>query len=418
MLALLAAALLSAQEPPQAERLDDLETQAEDLREQARARSLAAEAAEAEIAELQRRLVEAGERVRAREAEADAAAARMAGLEAEEAALVARLTEDRAGLARVLAALQRIEMADPPALAVTPDDAAEAARAAGLLAQIAPQLQARADAVNRRLAELARLREALEAQGVQLITARDALSTTRGEVTRLIEERRAAQAALRAEADDLSRRAARIAAEAGDLRELVTEIRRMAAVSPRPAPRPDPPDLAPELIPDDAGSVPTPRPRPVPYEPGVLVDAQPLTEPAQTLRFADMRGRLRPPARGDLAVSAGDRGPDGLRRDGIWFETSPGAQVSAPFDGDVVYAGPFQDFEGVLMINTPDGYTLVLGGLGLLFASEGQSLLIGEPVGVMPDRANPAPMLYLEIRRSSQDAADPEDWLRPEFRRG
>ncbi len=414
MLALLAAALLSAQEPPQAERLDDLETQAEDLREQARARSLAAEAAEAEIAELQRRLVEAAERVRAREAEAEAAAARMAGLEAEEAALVARLTEDRAGLARVLAALQRIEMADPPALAVTPDDAAEAARAAGLLAHIAPQLQARADAVNRRLAELDRLREELQAQSVQLISARDALSITRGEVTRLIEERRAAQAGLRAEADDLSRRAARIAAEAGDLRELVTEIRRMASVSPRPAPRPETPDLTP----DGAGAIPTPRPRPVPYEPGVLVDAQPLTEPTQTLRFADMRGRLRPPARGDLAVSAGDRGPDGLRRDGVWFETSPGAQVSAPFDGEVVYAGPFQDFEGVLMINTPDGYTLVLGGLGLLFASEGQSLLIGEPVGVMPDRANPAPMLYLEIRRSSQDAADPEDWLRPEFRRG
>jgi septal ring factor EnvC (AmiA/AmiB activator) len=414
MLALLAAALLSAQEPPQAERLDDLESQAEDLLEQARARSLAAEAAEAEIAELQRRLVEAAERVRAREAEADAASARMAGLEAEEATLVARLTADRAGLARVLAALQRIEMADPPALAVTPDDAAEAARAAGLLAHIAPQLQARADAVNRRLAELDRLREELRAQGVQLITARDALSATRGEVTRLIEERRAAQAGLRAEADDLSRRAARIAAEAGDLRELVTEIRRMAAVSPRPAPRPETPALTLE----DAGAIPTPRPRPAPYEPGVLVDAQPLTEPTQTLRFADMRGRLRPPARGDLAVSAGDRGPDGLRRDGVWFETSPGAQVSAPFDGEVVYAGPFQDFEGVLMINTPDGYTLVLGGLGLLFASEGQSLLIGEPVGVMPDRANPVPMLYLEIRRSSQDAADPEDWLRPEFRRG
>ena len=414
MLALLAAALLSAQEPPQAERLDDLESQAEDLLEQARARSLAAEAAEAEIAELQRRLVEAAERVRAREAEADAASARMAGLEAEEATLVARLTADRAGLARVLAALQRIEMADPPALAVTPDDAAEAARAAGLLAHIAPQLQAGADAVNRRLAELDRLREELRAQGVQLITARDALSATRGEVTRLIEERRAAQAGLRAEADDLSRRAARIAAEAGDLRELVTEIRRMAAVSPRPAPRPETPALTLE----DAGAIPTPRPRPAPYEPGVLVDAQPLTEPTQTLRFADMRGRLRPPARGDLAVSAGDRGPDGLRRDGVWFETSPGAQVSAPFDGEVVYAGPFQDFEGVLMINTPDGYTLVLGGLGLLFASEGQSLLIGEPVGVMPDRANPVPMLYLEIRRSSQDAADPEDWLRPEFRRG
>jgi len=424
MLALLAAAFLSVQEPPDAERLDALESEAETLREAARARELAAEAAAAEVADLQRRLVEAGERVRVREAEADAASARMAGMEAEEAALIARLRSDRAGLARVLAALQRIEMADPPALAVTPDDAAEAARAAGLLAHIAPQLQGRAEAITERLAELERLRGELESQGVRLVTARDALATTRGEVTRLIEERRAAEARLRAEAGEYSRRAARIAAQAGDLRELVTEIRRMADVRPRPAPRPDPdPPTFAEAGPgagsrDARSSVPAPRPRPQPYEPGVLVDAQPLTGPAETLRFADMRGRLRPPARGDLTVAAGERGPDGTRREGVWFQTQPGGQVSAPFDGEVVYAGQFQDFEGVLMINTPDGYTLILGGMSLLFASEGQSLLTGEPVGVMPDRANPAPMLYLEIRRSSQDAADPEDWLRPEFRRG
>ncbi|MEQ8404751.1 MAG: peptidoglycan DD-metalloendopeptidase family protein [Oceanicaulis sp.] len=411
MLALLAAAALLAQDPPEAE-LEALETQAETLAEEARARELAAEAAAAEVADLQRRLVEAGERVRVREAEAEAARLRMAELEAEEDALIARLAEDRAGLARVLAALQRIEMADPPALAVSPDDAAEAARAAGLLARIAPELQARGQAINARLAELERLRQDLSRQGAQLVSARDALSLTRSEVTRRIEERRAAEARLRAEASDLSRRAAQAAAEAVDLRALVTEIRRMAAVSPRPAPRRE------DILDSARDTVPVPRPRPQPYQRGVLVDAQPLTEPAETLRFADMRGRLRPPARGDLAVRSGARGPDGVSRDGIWFETGPGAQVSAPFDGEVVYAGPFQDFEGVLMINTPDGYTLVLGGLGLLFAAEGQSLLTGEPVGVMPDRANPAPMLYLEIRRSSQDADDPEDWLRPEYRRG
>ena len=410
MLALLAAALLSAQEPAESQ-VEDLESEAETLRREAEARTREAEEAAAEIADLQRRLVEAGERVRVREAEADAAAARMAELESEEEILMNRLAEDRAGLARVLAALQRIEMADPPALAVTPDDAARAARAAGLLAQVAPQLQARAAAVNARLEELERLREELSRRGAQLTTAREALSTTRGEVLRLIEERRAAETRLRAEADDLSRRAARIAAEAGDLRELIAEIRRMAQIAPRPAPRTPPAQTVP-------GDTPVPRLRPAPSSPGALVDAQPLTGPVETLRFADMRGQMRPPARGALAVRAGERGPDGVRRDGVWFQTPPGATVSAPFDGEVVYAGPFQDFDGVLMINTPDGYTLVIGGLSLLYTTEGRSLLTGEPVGVMPDRANPAPMLYLEIRRSSQDADDPEDWLRPEFRRG
>ncbi|XBQ17415.1 MAG: peptidoglycan DD-metalloendopeptidase family protein [Oceanicaulis sp.] len=412
MLAALIAASLAFQEPPpDPEAAEALREEAETLREAARARELAAEAASAEIARLQRRLVEAADRVRAREAEAEAAAAETARLEAEEDALVARLAAEREGLARVLAALQRIEQADPPALAVTPEDAVEAARAAALLARIAPELDARAAAVRDRLEELRRLRERLGDQAERLAQAREALATTRQEVTALVEERRAAEIALRAEADELSRRAAEIAAQAEDLDSLIAEIRRYAEATPRLAPRPEP-----AAVPDDG--VPVPRVRPEPVAAGTLVDAAPLTGPAETLRFADMRGRLGPPVRGRLTIAADERGPDGAVRDGVWFETASRANVSAPFDGVVVYAGPFQSFEGVLMINTPDGYTLILAGLGLVYASEGQSLLAGEPVGVMPDRENPPPMLYLEIRRSSNAADDPELWLRPEFRKG
>lgn len=406
--ALLAAALL-VQQPPDPEEIEALEAEAAQIDEAARARALEAEAIRAEIALLQQRLVDAGERVRVREAEADAARAELEVLEAEEAVLLRRLSSEQAGLARVLAALQRIELADPPALAVTPDDATEAARAAGLLAQIAPELERRAAAVRARLAELEALRVRLAGQAEALGDARERLAMTREEVQALIAERQDAEARLRAEADDLSRRARRIAERAGDLRDLLGEIRRFAAIEPRLAPRPQPPA--------DLDRSPTPRLRPERLPEGVLVNARPLSGPVETLRFADMRGRLRPPARGALRVSAGAPGPDGVSRDGVWFQARAGGQVSAPFDGVVVYAGPFQGFDNILMINTPDGYTLILGGLALIYASEGQSLLAGEPVGVMPDGANRAPMLYFGIAQGS-NAVDPEAWLRPEFRRG
>lgn len=407
--ALFAAVLLAQQPPPDPEEIEALEAEAAQMDEAARARALEAEAIRAEIALLQQRLVDAGERVRVREAEADAARAELEGLEAEEAVLLQRLSGEQAGLARVLAALQRIELADPPALAVTPDDASEAARAAGLLAQIAPELERRAAAVRARLAELDALRARLSGQAEALGDARERLALTREEVQALIAERQDAEARLRAESDDLSRRARQIAERAGDLRELLGEIRRFAAVEPRLAPRPEPPP--------DLDRSPTPRLRPERLPEGVLVDARPLSGPVETLRFADMRGRLRPPARAELRIGAGAAGPDGVRRDGVWFQTGAGGQVSAPFDGIVVYAGPFQGFDNILMINTPDEYTLILGGLALIYASEGQSLLAGEPIGVMPDRANPAPMLYFGIAQGSI-AVDPEAWLRPEFRRG
>lgn len=414
LVSLIALAAQEPAQPPDPEQIEALEGQAEDLEAAARARALEAEAARVEIAQLQRRLVEAGDRVRAREAEAEAARTRLERLEVEETVLLARLADDRADLARVLAALQRIELADPPALAVTPDDAAEAARAAGLLARIAPELDRRVAAVNARLTELEALRTRLAVQADALGDAREALALTREDVEALIEERRAAEARLRAEAGDLSRRARAIAEQAGDLRELLAEIRRFAAAEPRLAPRPEP-----EIAPGGATPVPRLRPdQPAAAPRGVLVDAAPLSGPVETLRFTDMRGRLRPPVTGRIAVGANQRGPDGSVRPGIWFETVRRAQVTAPFDGVVIYAGEFQGFGTMVMINTPDGYTLVLGGLALTYVSEGQSVLTGEPVGVAADRANPDPMLYLGIRRSTDDAENPEVWLRPEFRRG
>ncbi len=409
MFAALLAAALMVQEVPDPDEIEALESEATQMSEAARARELEAEAVRAEIAQLQRRLVEAGDRVRAREAEADVALTQLESLEAEEAVLLGRLSAEQAGLARVLAALQRIELADPPALAVNPDDATEAARAAGLLAQIAPELERRAASVRARLAELEALRVRLSGQAEAVGDARERLAVTREEVQALILERQAAEARLRAESDDLADRAQAMAERAGSLRELLAEIRRFAAVEPRLAPRP--------RIPDDLNTAPIPRLRPERLPAGVLVSARPLDGPVDTLRFADIRGRLRPPALGEVRMGAGARGPDGVERDGLWIQTSAAGQVSAPFDGIVVFAGEFGGLDNVIFITTPDDYTLILGGMALVYVTEGQSLLGGEPVGMMPDRANPAPMLYFGIARGA-DAVDPEDWLRPEFRRG
>lgn len=413
---LLAAVLIQdpAGQTPDPDEIETLEGEADELEAAARTRALEAEAARVEIARLQRRLVSAGDRVRAREVEAEAARTRLEQLETEQAELLARLNDERADLARVLAALQRIELADPPALAVTPNDATEAARAAGLLARIAPELDRRVSAVNARLAELAALRVQLSDQAAALGDAREALALTREEVEVLIEERQAAESRLRAEANDLSRRARRIAEQASSLRELLTEIRRFAAAEPRLAPRPEP-----ALAPD--GGIPTPRLRPQPpaqIARGTLVDATPVSGPVETFRFSDARGRMRPPVSGRLRIGADERGPDGAVHPGVWFETTARAQVTAPFDGMVAYAGPFPGLGRILMITTPDGYTLVLGGLALTYVSEGQSVLAGEPVGVATDGEIPAPMIYLGIERSSGDTENPEEWLRPEFRRG
>lgn len=412
LLALLLALLVQDAAAPDPGEIEALEREAEEARDAAAEREVRADALAAEIAALRARLVEAANRVRTRETAASEADARLASLEIEEDRLRTSLADERASLARVLAALQRIETGSPPALAVSPDDAAEAARAAGLLANIAPQLEERARAVRRRLDELAALRLELIAQGARVAEAEAALAETRAEVEALIAERRDAERQLRAESADLSRRAAEIAGRAQSLEELLSEIRRFAAAEPRLNPRRLEPS---EIVPD---GIPVPRLRPERSAEGVLLAAVPITGELEGLRFSDARGELRPPAIGPVVTGFRETGRDSQTRDGIWFEPRPRAQVVAPFDGVVVFAGNFQSLEGVLLINTADGYTLVIGGMAALYASEGQSVLGGEPIGAMPDRANPPPRLYFGILRSTDQPENPETWLRPEFRRG
>jgi len=397
---LLAIALM--QTPPDPQEIEAMEETARETREISEAREAEADTLRREIAELQSRLVEAGSRVQAREADASEAEAELAALQAEEEALRIRLSRERESLAEVLAALQRLEMNAPPALAVSPEDASEAARAAGLLSTIAPELERRASVLRNDIEALSRLREELAGQRETVRTARSALAVVRAEVEDLIAERQAREQALRREAGDLARQAARIAAEAQSLRQLWEEITQLADIAPSLSPR----RAQRAAMMADIATL----------DGDTLLSALPVDEASAGPGFDDMRGRLRPPVDGSVFSRAGQPGPDGIAREGLWLEARSGGQVTAPFDGVVVFAGPFQSFEAVLMINTNDGFTLILGGIGLLYAEEGRSVLAGEPVGRMPERENPPPRLYYEVRRGTGAAENPENWLRAEFR--
>ena len=84
----------------------------------------------------------------------------------------------------------------------------------------------------------------------------------------------------------------------------------------------------------------------------------------------------------------------------------------APFDGKVVYAGPFHPYELVLIIRHTGGYHSLLAGLGRADSAVGQWVLAGEPVGVMPDAAGASSggAIYFELRRDGRPV-DPQPWL-------
>jgi len=91
------------------------------------------------------------------------------------------------------------------------------------------------------------------------------------------------------------------------------------------------------------------------------------------------------------------------------IQTRERAQVIAPFDGTVLFAGPFKGYGQLLILDHNNGYFSLLAGMQNIHVSIGQELLAGEPVGLMkPERSN----LYLEIRKDGT-AIDPKPWFIP-----
>jgi len=125
--------------------------------------------------------------------------------------------------------------------------------------------------------------------------------------------------------------------------------------------------------------------------------------------FSQMQGHLPFPARGRVVETFGQINDVGHQTKGISIQTRKGAQVIAPHDGQVVFAGPFRGYGLLLILEHSEGYHTLLAGMARVDATVGQRLTAGEPVGVMgQDDAKPA--LYLELRHHGQPV-NPLPWL-------
>lgn len=403
---LLLVALFAFTQPPDipdAAEAERLEQQQERAAEQAREAATQADAVAQEIALLQRQLVDLGSRVDASETAALVSETELQRLAEQEAEILNRLEKNRDTLIDILAAIQRVESQTPPAVLASPENAANAARAAALMADVTPGLRERAEALALELDSLRDVRARIETERDTLALTEVTLSEQRIELEVLIAERRALEARRRNEAEDLLTAATTAGNEARSIRNLLGELAAMAEVVPRLSPQRAPPE----------GEIPTPRMRPA----GTLVAAAAPEAPLERLRFADARGRLRPPAIGTLTRRYGQVDEDGTPSEGIFIRTRSRAQVVSPFDGQVEFAGPFNTYGGLLILNVGDGYYIVLAGMAVTYASAGQNVLAGEPVGAMPDTGETAPELYLELRRGG-NAVDPGPWLRRDAQSG
>jgi septal ring factor EnvC (AmiA/AmiB activator) len=320
----------------------------------AKARALALKA---QAAALRRKLVATAERVQDLEKQKIALDGEIVQLAAEDKRLSAGFVKDRVAVARLLAVIERLQHDTPPALALKPDDALGAARGAMLVGASLPDVYGKAAALARRIEELQRTRADLIARRAEGVRNTVALRQARVELDQLLASKSAQAATADAAYGKLREKLATIASEAANLEILLVKV---AALRAQPA------------------------------QHNVVVVT------AQNVGASGGRASLLQPVVGTM-LPAQDTG----KGPGVSFAASKGAQVVAPADCEVLFAGPYHKNGQVLILEVSTGYDLVLAGLGRITVKPGDQVLAGEPVGVMP-QMGPDDELYFELRQNGR----------------
>jgi len=346
---------------------------------------------------LNQALIDAASRIRGVEERIAATEARLKPLQARERDLRMSLEARRDTIAEVLAALQRIGRRPPPAVLVRPEDALESVRTAMMLGAVLPDMRQEAEALAADLASLGRVRTEIGAERETLTRDLAAMSDERQRLSGLINERQRRQAEMERSLEGERARAAALARQVDNLKDLIARLEQGL----------DPATRAQRAV---ARSGDDGR-----------INLAALNDPGRmtpAVSFAAAKGTLRLPASGVKVRDFGAADGVGGVEKGMSVATRPGAQVTAPCDGWVVYAAPYRSYGQLLILNAGGGYHVVLAGMEAYSVEVGQFVLTGEPIAVMGNGPQVAPammagstqpVLYIEFRKDGIPI-DPAPW--------
>lgn len=228
------------------------------------------------------------------------------------------------------------------------------------------------------LAELSRLKVDIQEQIVRIKSTRMQLSEQSTQMDRLLQQKSILQAQYQESQKQSQNKVKTLGAQAKDLKDLLDKLARekRQVVS---------------------------RPVEEKQKTSIFQKSTPYIQNA----FVRAKGRLPYPVRGSITGYFGDETLGGGHSKGLTITGRSSARVIAPFDGTVLFAGPFKTYGELIIIDHGDNYLTLLAGMESVDTSVGQEVLAGEPIGSLKDFK---PELYIEIRQDGQ-AIDPAPWF-------
>ena len=413
-----------------------------------------------ERADLNKNLIRSGAEIKKIEQRMTAIEERLFVLEGRERVIRASLKRQHSSIARLLSAMQRMGRNPPPVIVTERNDALKMVRSAMLLAKAFPKLRGEAENLAAQLKELLAIKDRIRTDSAQLQAQASKLSKERAELAYLMQTRRQSLNVRQLELAEVERTVGDVRQNVKSLEQLIDratkaieektalgrKIKEALVAKPAPTITPQEPQLRGTRERNStqlALNVPKP-PSPTPDTGAATVPGKPDGQPGtssgggndikvavklapSTGAFVADAARLKPavpfwkakgtlplPAAGKIETLYGQRTKFGGRSKGVVIKTRYGAQITAPSDGWVVYAGKFRTYGQLLIIKAGGGYHVLLAGLSSIDVRAGQFVLSAEPVGTMksaPGRraGRHSPRLYVEFRKDGRPI-NPRPW--------
>ena len=310
------------------------------------------------------------------------------------------LSEDK-NLIKTLSALQNLALKPTEALFVQPLTPVQTIRSAILLRETVPYLEANAKKIRRELNNIEQQKNKVERQVAQITSQKQILEQEHERMKSLVQKKSKIRNSLEIQTKEAKKKVEKLASQANDLRDLLNKLEKERQIKAKKQEEERKRLAEEERKREEAKKAEqTQRADLIKYPTDIITEIG--------KGFVKAKGRLPMPARGSIIVTFGEEKIKGVVSKGIQIKTRNMAQVTSPFDGSVIFAGPFRGYGNLIIIDHGQGYLTLLAGLESMDVDVGQMLLAGEPVGQMPDSREPK--LYVELRHNNHPI-DPMAWF-------
>ncbi len=326
---------------------------------------------QAELEAMQERSAGLAERLQISERRVSAQEASLAEVNADLAAKQKDFAARADDYARTVVNLMRMRELPPTAFFTSPEQMRTMMRTAGALQETNATLVAQTKQLKKDLAQLKALQAAAKEREARTRSEKASLAAEQDNLTRTIADRQKLADKLEEDHAKSTEKVAELSRQSQSLQELIGKLEENSRV--RAAGR---------------GRAP-------------VMD--------NVREFEGRKNALRAPVAGSLLHRFGEHKNANETYRGLVFHARPGATVVAPYDGEVVFTGPFRDYGRMVLIKHKNGFISLIAGLGDISTGLNQTVIRGEPIGTMPNTSEAD--AYIELRDKDAKPIDPGDWF-------